>query len=398
MNNGGAANGGAAEDEVGGTRRPSRPAWLRRHWVLASAVALTLVAGGVAVPLALGPAEDSCKELPAGLRELAKGPARSATRALDPGDDMSRFDAVRALLPTGDLCGDGGRMLGQVVDAATGADASGKAHTTAQARVVYAVTAAYRAAEVPGGVEPGLARMLAGYVVDTTLLALDDPDANTPAVPASLAAPDEAGWSRFGPFLSPGDAHPDFAFDHSGALDTELSPLFGQVAKDPQAFAILYDAERAYLGHYLERLTRLGTDPDHHPEREPGEQRTPATLGIDHDLADIASRIGGLLHARASARVGDFDDLASFDAAVRRHTRGAYRAAPRQLAGRPPMGSIAGRPVSGPVQGDLMDGRHQMTLTVDAWAAARKVPAGRASAIRQVVAGAHLQAVRYGSI
>jgi hypothetical protein len=62
------------------------------------------------------------------------------------------------------------------------------------------------------------------------------------------------------------------------------------------------------------------------------------------------------------------------------------------------MGSIARRPVSGPVQGDLMDGRHQTTLTVDAWAAARKVPAGRASAIRQVLAGAYLQAVRYGSI
>jgi hypothetical protein len=375
------------------------PGWLCRHRVLASAIALVLVAGGVAVPLALGAAEDSCNELPARLRELAAGSAPSATRALDPREDMSRFDAVRALLPAGDLCGDGGRVLGRVVDAATGADGSGRAHTTAQARVVYAVTAAYRAAEVPRGAEPGLARMLAGYVADTTLAVLDDPDANTPAVPASLAAPDEAGWSRFGPFLSPADAHPDFGFTYSGALDTGLGPLFGRLARDPEAFAVLYDAERAFLAHYLERLTRLGTDPDYHPEKEKGEQKTPVTLGVDNDLRDIGSRIGGLLCTRESiADDGDTDDLASFDAAVRRHTRGAYRAAPRQVAGRPPMGSIAGRPVSGPVQGDLMDGRYQITATVDAWAAARGVSAERASVIRRVLGGAYEGAFEDGSI
>ncbi len=367
--------------------------WVREHRVLASAVALALLAGAVAVPLAFR--GRSCKELPATTRELAQAPA-SATRALDPGDDMSRYDAVRVLLPSGTLCGDGGRALGQVMTAATGADGQ-KPHTTAQARVVYALSAVYHEADVPSGAEPGLARVLAGYVVDTTLLSLDDPDAAGPAASGEDAAPDQAGWSRFGPFLAPGEAHPDFGFDHTGTLTADPGPLFARLARDPEAFALLYDAERAYLAHYLERLTRQGTDPDYHPEKEPGEKTSPPTLGVDNDLEDIARRIGTLMHVRADGtRDGDIADPDAFDASVRRHTRGAYRAAPDQVTGRPSMGGIAGRPVSGPVPGDLMDGRRQMFLAVDAWAEARKAPAGRAAAIRQILDDAYLTAYRNG--
>ncbi|WP_225833358.1 hypothetical protein [Streptomyces sp. NK08204] len=69
---------------------------------------LALVAGAVAVPLVLA-GDDSCTKLPTMTRDLANPAA--ATRALDPGDDMPRFDAARALLPTGELCGEGGRVL-----------------------------------------------------------------------------------------------------------------------------------------------------------------------------------------------------------------------------------------------------------------------------------------------
>ncbi|MFI9803876.1 hypothetical protein ACIHEJ_05810 [Streptomyces sp. NPDC052301] len=375
-----------------------RFARVRRRPVLACTVAVALVAGAVAVPLALGAGDGSCTELPAATRASAGRPA-AATRALDPRDDMSRFDAVRALLPSGALCGDGARVLGRVVDAATGVTEPGAPHTLAQARVVYAVTAAYHEADVPPGAAPGLARMLAGYVPDATLLTMDSPDAATPAASGSDAAPDQAGWSRFGPFLAPGEAHPDFAFDYTGTVTADTGALFRELATDPEAFAILYDAERAYLAHYLERLTRLGTDPDYHPEKEPGEKDSPPTLGVDNDLEDIARRIGTLMYARTQgARAGDIADLDSFDTTVRRHTRGAYRAAPRQQAGRPPTGSIAGRPVSGPVQGELTDGRRQMALTLDAWSEARNVPTGRASAIRQILDDAYLQAFRYGPL
>ncbi|MGV4986475.1 hypothetical protein [Streptomyces sp. NRAIS3] len=386
-----AADGSA--DAVGSGGRFAR---LRKRRVLASAVALAVVAGGAAVPLALGVWDPSCKELPAATRELAKNPV-PATRALDPRDDMSRYDAVRALLPSGTLCGDGGRVLGQVMDVATGASAPGKPHTTAQSRVVYAVSAIYHEAEVPPGAEPGLARVLAGYVADTTAFTLDDPDAATPAASGAQAAPDQAGWSRFGRFLAPGEAHPEFGFDYTGTLTAEPGRLFAELARNPEAFAILYDAERAYLAHYLERLTAQGTDPGYRREKEPGEEKTRPTLGPDNDLKDIARRIGTLMYARAKgARDGDITDLGSFDASARRHTRGAYQAAPRQVSSRPSMGSIALRPVSGPAQDDLMDARRQLFLTVDAWAKARKVPSERASAIRQLLDDSYLGAYRYG--
>ncbi|AOR35896.1 hypothetical protein BFF78_36865 [Streptomyces fodineus] len=404
------SNGGAEKDDGTGTESapeavPSvtqsetggRFARLRKHRVLASAVASAVVAGAVAVPFALGVGDPSCKELPVATRKLAQDPV-SATRALDPRDDMSRYDAVRALLPSGRLCGDGGRLLGQVVDAATGAWTPGRLHTIAQSRVVYAVSGIYHDGGVPPGAEPGLARVLAGYVADTTPFTFADPDASAPAASGAQAAPDQAGWSRFGPFLAPGEAHPEFGFDHGFTVTADPARLFEELAGNPEAFAILYDAERAYLAHYLERLTPEGTDPDYRPQKEPGEEKTRPTLGPDNGLKDIARRVGTLMYARADgAREGGISDLDAFDASARRHTRGAYRAAPRQVTSRPPMGTITLRPVSGPVQGDLMDARRQLFLTVDAWAKTRKVPAQRASAVRQLLDDSYLEAYRYGS-
>ncbi|KUN06099.1 hypothetical protein AQI95_14410 [Streptomyces yokosukanensis] len=173
-------------------------------------------------------------------------------------------------------------------------------------------------------------------------------------------------------------------------------PAAATRALDPRDDMSRYDAERACLAHYLERLTPQGTDQDQHPEKEPGEDGLPRALGPDNDLRDIASRFGTLMYARADgARHGRIGDLRSFDESARRHTRGAYRAA-GGAGGRPAMGSIARRPVSGPVRGDLMDGRGQMFLTPDAWAEARTVPAARAAAIRQVLDDAYVKGYRYG--
>ncbi|MGW0882782.1 hypothetical protein [Streptomyces sp. NPDC002671] len=402
MSNGGAAEDGTARQDAraeeagqsrGGVERGGRLAWLRRHRLLASAVGLALVAGAVAVPLTLT-GDDSCKELPATTRALAPNPA-AATRALDPGDDMSRLDTARALLPTGELCGDGGRVLGQVVDAATRATAPGRPHTLAQARAVYLVAVVYDEGHVPSGAAPGLARMFAGYVVDTNRFVVPEDNANTPAVPGSLAAPDSSGESSFGRFLAPGDAHPDFGFTYSRTLQLETGLLFQHLAEDPEAFATLYDAERAYFAYYLERLTRQGGDPDFHADKRWKEDK--ATMGPDEDLDDIVRHIGALMGVRANgARDGGISDLGSFDATVRSHTRGAYRAAPRQLTSRPPMSGIAARPVSGALRGDPMDGRRQLFTVLDAWAEARGVPAERVAALRQWLDDAYVKGLRYG--
>ncbi|MEU9987577.1 hypothetical protein AB0E10_12315 [Streptomyces sp. NPDC048045] len=366
-----------------------RFARLRKHPVLASAVALALVAGAVAVPLALFGGDGSCKELPSATRALAKNPA-AATRALDPGGDMSHFDAARALLPSGDLCGDGGRVLGRVVDAATRATAPGRPHTTAQAGAVYVVAVAYGDRDVPPGMEPGLARMIAGYVADTNPFSGMDDDVNTPAV---------SGESAHGRFLDPHEAHPAFGFSYSGALSTDPGRLFQRLAGEPEAFGILYDAERAYFAYYLERLTRQGTDPDARPQKGRGAELSDATLGPDLDLEEIGRHIGALMNVRASgARDGTISDLAAYDAAAHRHTRGAYPAAARQLTSRPPMGDITARPVGGALRGDPMDGRRQLFTVLDAWARARKVPAARAAAIRQILDDAYVQGMRYGTL
>ncbi|MEV0637896.1 hypothetical protein AB0I77_23740 [Streptomyces sp. NPDC050619] len=366
-----------------------RFARLRKHWLLTSAVALALLTTATAVPVVLAdPGDDTpCREIPASTRALANNPA-AATRALDPGDDLSRFDAVRALLVREKPCGDGGAVLGAVVDAATRATADTTPHTLAQARSAYAVAAALDDEELPDGMAPGVARMLAEYVADQNRYLSSDDEAIRPAVPAELAALDVSGWSHYGRFLAPGEAHADF--EHSQpytSVRADPAGLIAELAKDPEAFAILYDAERAYFAYYLERLTRQGGDPDFHPERdtEDGSSRS-ATTWPDIDLEHLADRVGALMKYRTGyARNGTIPDLEAFDKAVRRHTRGAYAAAGRPVTSRPPMAAIARRPVSGPVRGDLMDARHQLFTVLDAWTKPREVPRQRAADMRQLI-------------
>ncbi|PWI20186.1 hypothetical protein DI272_43045 [Streptomyces sp. Act143] len=398
MHDGGTEENSAGADIAAGDHEgPTRPlARLRKHWLLTSAVALALLGTGTAVPIVLADSGDDtpCQEIPAATRALAKDPA-AATRALDPGDDLSRYDAVRALLVHENPCGDGGEVLGQVAEAATRAAADGGRHTLAQARAAYAVVAAYEDEPVPRGAAPGVARVLAEYVVDVNRFLSADREAYSPAVDAVAAAPDDTGWTTYGRFLAPGEAHADF--EHSRPYsDVRADPedLIGQLAADPEAFAILYDAERAYFAYYLERLTRNGADPDYHPGKEKDGAPKSATTWTDIDLEHLTDRIGALMSHRALyARDGTIPDLAAFDKAVRRHTRGAYRAADRQVSSRPPMGDIAERPVSGAVSGDLMDGRHQLFTVLDAWTKTRSVPTERAAQLRQLIDDRYVRAL-----
>lgn len=378
--------------------RPGRLALLRRHRLLGSAVALALLATATAVPLVLADSGDGppCREIPASTRALAKDPA-AATRALDPGDDMSRFPAVRKLIRHERPCGDGAEALGAVVEAATRAARPGAPHTVAQARAAYAVVAALDWAEVPDGMAPGVARMLADYVVDEARYLSPSDDGTGPAVTAEQAAPDRRGWTAYGRFLAPGEAHADFEY-RDPVSDAAAHPdrLVGELVRDPEAFAILYDAERAYFAHYLERLTDRGGDPDFRPaDGEPRDTYTStATTWPDNDLQDIAERIGALMkHRAAHTRDGAIPDVAAFDKAVARYTRGVYRAAARQVTGRPPMGDIADRPVSGPMRGEPTDGRHQLLTVLDAWAEARNVPGARAASMRRIVDTAYVRGI-----
>ncbi|MFE2277609.1 hypothetical protein ACFXAE_10145 [Streptomyces sp. NPDC059454] len=387
---------GGQDEQTDVDARPGRLAPLRRHWLLTSAVAL--LATATAVPLVLADSGDGppCQEIPASTRALAGDPA-AATRALDPGDDMSRYPAVRELVRHERPCGDGAEALGAVVEAATRAARPGAPHTVAQARAAYAVVAALDWAEVPAGMAPGVARMLADYVVDEARYLSSSDDGTGPAVTAEQAAPDERGWTAYGRFLAPGEAHADFEY-RDPVSDAAAHPdrLVGELVRDPEAFAILYDAERAYFAHYLERLTDRGGDPDFRPEDdEPrGAYTSTATTWPDNDLQDIAERIGALMkHRAAHTRDGAIPDVAAFDRAVARYTRGAYRAAARQVTGRPPMGDIAGRPVSGPLRGEPTDGRHQLLTVLDAWAGARNVPEPRASAMRRIVDTAYVRGI-----
>ncbi|MEU3791677.1 hypothetical protein AB0F07_18000 [Streptomyces fructofermentans] len=405
MRNGGDGHGhdsgGGATDE-----RSGRPGGLagalarrvRRHRGLAAAALITAVAAGISLPLALADSSSDkpCWTLTAGRRALADDTA-AATRALDPGEDLQRLGTVRKLLAHEKVCGDGARALGRLVAAATGSEAgrTGTPHTLAQARAAYGVAAALHGVEIPAGLAPGVARMLAEYVVDAGRDdRLRDDGVNRPALPAEEAAPDEDGYSPLGRFLAPGEAHA--VFGHADAVaeaEADIEGLVAELAEDPEAFAILYDAERAHLAYYLERLTDRGGDPDFRPSADKRFTTTPQDWP-DHDLHDIAGRVGTLMKFRARhIREGTIADPAAFDKAVRAHTRGAFRPAARQLRSRPPMGDIADRPTAGPVRGDLLDGRHQLTEALDEWAGHRDVPDERLGAMRQLLDNWYVRAL-----
>ncbi|MEU6659023.1 hypothetical protein [Streptomyces sp. NPDC046821] len=389
-------DGGSGGGDMGGSERgdvevvePVRGlvGRLRAHWLLLSSALAVVVIAAVTVPLVLvgsgGADAEPCTSVSARTRALADEPA-AATKELDPGDDLGRIGAAKKLLAHDAFCGDGARALGRVVDAATRASGHGKPHTMAQARSAYSVVAALDDREIPAELAPWVARMVAEYEVD----ALRDgnhsgDDLSGPAAPAADATLDTHGWNHLGRFLAPGEAHATFEYSVPyTSVGANVPALVAELAKNPEAFAVLYDAHRAQLAHYLERLTRQGGDPDHRPDPE---YSTPTTW-TDNDLQDLAGHIGTLMALRSDyAKNGTIRDIAAFDASVRRHTRGTFRPAARQLTTRPPMGDIADRPTSGPLRGDVMNGRHQMFTVLDRWAKERQVPAQRAASMRQLM-------------
>lgn len=385
------------DDTAGDRGRPRRLRGFREHRLAVSAAAFLVLAAGVTIPLVLNGSDDSaeaCHEVTALTRALL-GKPEEATAALDPGDGLARIGSARKLLRHSSLCGDGAEVLGRVVDAATASPAPGRPHTEAQARAAYAVAAAVNGLELPKGLAPGLARMVAEYVVDAGEYRKWGGDrVPGPAVSWKEARPSNEGWSRYGSFLAPGEAHTAFGYtDNSPGPHPDIDSLVEELSKDPEAFAILYDAERAQFAHHLERFTDSGESPDYRPPARPDSLSKP-TNGPDGDVQDAADHIGSLMKHRARHVMdGTIPDLAAFDKSVRRHTRGTFRPAEKQLNSRPVMGDIADRPVSELVEGDLTDGRHQLFNVLDGWAKDRDVPARRAAAMKQLVDDAYVSAL-----
>lgn len=357
-----------------------------KYQLLVVGTAFVVLVAAVAVAVAVTGDEDGgkCHQVPTSVRALADDPA-AATKALDPGDELDRISSATRLLAHDEVCGDGARVLGRVVDAGTRATGPGKPHTAAQARSAYAVAAVLSdGQEIPAGLAPGVARMLAEYVVDAGRDdGLGGSDATSPVALPNEALPDTNGYTELGRFLAPGEVHTRFEYASFDG-DTDMRTLVAELTKDPEAFAVLYDAERAYLASYLERLTDEGGDPAFRPSGT--DSGSGPTTWPDNDLQALAGRVGTLMKYRANHRGdGTVSDLDAFDRSVREHTRGIFRPAEKQLKTRIPVGDIAARPVTGPVRGDLMDGREQMFTVLDEWAERRRVPDERAAAMRQLM-------------
>ncbi|MFI0242703.1 hypothetical protein [Streptomyces sp. NPDC016845] len=309
---------------------------------------------------------------------------------------MSR---ARQLLDHDTYCGDGARDVGRVIVAAA-SSAPGKPHSAPQARSAYAVLSALSGRSgIPAGLETAVARVMAEYVVDVARAqsAGIDRDATGPVEPGTgAAALDDAGRAEYGPFLDPRETHAAFGYEDrpAGAEYVTSDVLTSRLSRNPEAFAILYDAERAYFAYYLERLTDRGGDPAARltaerkadAEKSASDWRRYDLTQPDTDLGGIAERIGTLAGLRtAYATDGDIEDLATFDRLVREHTRGAYRPSARRVTARPPMNTIAARRTTGDVRGDLFDGREQLNAALEGWVRERGVSAERAAQLRDLV-------------
>lgn len=276
------------------TGRPAEPApptllgRLRRHRPLASAVALALVATGVAVPLLLAGSDDGppCQEIPAATRALAENPA-AATRALDPGDDLRRFDAVRAILAHEHPCGDGGEVLGAVVHAATRAARPDAPHALARPAPpsrwppLRTMPNHPRAWDPPSpACSPGTSSTSTGTSAPTTRPSCPPSPPSRPG-PMTRAGP----MTRTGPLSAvsspPARRMPTSSTPSptrpSGPIRRTCSPYS---PKDPQAFTILYAPERAWFAYDLERLDGRGSDYGY---------PVPAVLASDEDVAAVVA-------------------------------------------------------------------------------------------------------------
>ncbi|RII19738.1 hypothetical protein DSC45_06980 [Streptomyces sp. YIM 130001] len=349
---------------------------------VAGAAFALVVAAGVTVPL-MADGDGGCARVPASAKRLGDDPA-AATKALDPGDDLARLGAARRLLGHGKVCDDGAEVLGRAVTAAT-VPKPGRPLSPAQARASYAVVQAFTEAGPPDGTAPYVARMLASQPVDTArqgVADIRDPDAAVYTA-ADLAGEGRAG--KVGRFLHPDEAHPIHEYEPPAAPRhvNPLAYLTRQLARDPEAFAILYDAERAHLAHYLERLDDRALLPG---------RTVKGSWQVEWDLKGSAERIADLLRYRYHhAQDGGIEDPAAFDRAVRRQVSGAYAPSATLVKSRPPMADSTRREPSGKPDGDLFDGRHQILPVLDDWARDRGIPRARAESLHRLLDSAYVQ-------
>ncbi|MER7174013.1 hypothetical protein [Streptomyces mesophilus] len=360
----------------------------RRLYVIGAAV--VVVAAGVVVPVMLAESEKPCWSAPESVTRLADDPA-AATRALDPGEDLSRLDAVTKILAHEELCDPA--ELGSVIEAAT-VSRPGAAHTHAQARAAYAVAGVYDDPEdaydadstMPSGLEPFVARMAVNYIVDV---------GRKDSLIDKATGPTEPGRDLVAEkFPHPQEAHVAFAYRR---YESSIEGLVQNAARNPEAFALLYDAELASLTHHLERVDpkSLLITEDLGKKGRGGKPRKVLDYATRWAVTYTAERVGRLLGHRLSyARHGEIADLGAFDREVRRHLKGEYRTAPELVRTRPVMGDIARRPAAAELSDDVFDGRTRLLGVLDTWIASRAVPERTATQLRNVVADGYLQALR----
>lgn len=353
----------------------------RRRTLAVALPVVVLAAAGTAVALTAGDDEKPCWKVPAATAALAEDPA-AATKALDPGDDLSRYKVMNGLLSTEHLhaCEGQGAILGKVVlTASTGG--AGTPHTLGQARVAYAAASALseESSPLPAGMSPYVARLLADYIVDLQRSWYGNPGRNDFFQPAGTYQ-ESREWA--GDFPNRQDATAAFSFKND-LYDTDVffERVIGRIAADPEAFAVLYDAYRAHFAYYLERLDGEGG-----VARLRDEKYSTSKLRADLDLGMDARSIGTLIQRRANAaHDGTIRDAAAFNQAVRKYSRGVFPAASKPVTSTPPMGDITRRAAAGgakPRAAVLLDGRHQLYAVLEQWGKDRKISAGRIADLR----------------
>ncbi|MDW6057042.1 hypothetical protein SAZ11_01705 [Streptomyces sp. FXJ1.4098] len=170
------------------------------------------------------------------------------------------------------------------------------------------------------------------------------------------------GGSRLAAYARPREAHTIFYYEGSGPAP--LRRVMDRLAADPESFAILYDAERAYLAYYLERLGKDGLDP--------------SVRGMELDwteleLAYVSDFIAELMSARAEAiEEGDILDADAFDRSVHRHSKGTYRTAAHRVTSHPAQDTIARRKAIPAREDGFLDGSEQLLLKSPAVEGARQ--------------------------
>ncbi|MFB4193597.1 hypothetical protein [Streptomyces carpaticus] len=388
---------------------------------LGPAVAMALL-----VPMGLvlwrAGADRWCWDVPPEIAALADDPA-AATAYLDPGPDSGESTgAVAELLAPGHwvTCDGpaGPELLGAILLAATTgqtlAEQDGPAvpHTPAMASVVHETVVVLAAdpepqvppfvpgggarSAVPPGLEPYLGLMLAAYLSDlnhrTQLAELGD--ALLEERPVRTLPDPETGEARE-LFTTAGELVTETDPDSGTVLEYWTDPLRDltvAVASHPEGYAVLYDAHRAYAAHCLDLLT---VDED---GKLTSGTRAAALPYPSDPFAEMTGGVAGLSVLRdALAEEGVISDGAAFDAAVREHSRGVHLAAaepPAQPSA--PAGDLARRAPAGPADGAaFLDGRAQLLMMLEDWAARRGLPEREWVPLRAALASSYHASHRF---